>query len=314
MTEKGNVVVLGGTGFVGEHVCEAFARQGHEVVAVARSAPERGRFLSLDLTTVSAGELATRLSETAPAIVVNAIGSIWGGSAEDMVERCLTPTRRLLDALALMPGLPRLVHLGSVLEHTPARPPGSTGPVPAQYAYGRAKAEATRLVLEATAAGGVDGTVLRVANVAGPGSPEVSLLGRVARELAASAAADRGAVVKLSLLKAYRDYVDVRDVAEAVVATAAAPVSGEAFDIGRGHAVPVRLLVNLLIEASGVRTRLIEQADRPAARAWHDWIEVDTGPAQRRLGWRPRRSLRESVDDFWEHTSGRPRAALAPVH
>ncbi|MDA3645732.1 NAD(P)-dependent oxidoreductase [Saccharopolyspora indica] len=315
MSATRKVVVLGGTGFVGRHVCAAFAAAGSEVLAVARTPTSTDcRFISLSLDDVPAEALARLLEAEGADVVVNAVGSIWGAADRDMATRCLVPTQRLLAALALMRTRPRLVHLGSILEYgsdAQEESSGGTDRLPTRTAYGRAKLAATRAVLEAVTTGGVEGLVLRIANVAGPGTPEISLLGKVAQRLTEAALHDEAAVVELTPLKAHRDYVDVRDVAGAVVTAAAAEVTGRVIDIGSGEAVSVRDLVDLLIRASGVPTRIVEHPDESAAPEPQHWTRADIGPAREVLGWRPRRSLAEAVGDFWAETSGRPPVAMA---
>ncbi|MGK5629449.1 NAD-dependent epimerase/dehydratase family protein [Streptomyces sp. URMC 123] len=307
MSSYGSVLVLGGTGFVGRAVCDAFAARGAEVVAAARrppGGPGAHRFLRLDPTTTPAADLAERLDAVRPRTVVNTIGSIWGRTDREMWDAATLPTLRLLEALTLTTARPRLIHLGSVLEYGPV-PPGTTvGPatVPRpDTAYGRAKLAATRAVLAACADGRAEGMVLRVANVAGPGTPPVSLLGRVAAALlAAGPGTGAPAVVELAPLRAHRDYIDVRDVADAVVAAAGSSVNGEAVDIARGEAVAVRALVDLLIEVSGVPATVRERPPvGEASAAAEDWLRVDTRPARELLGFAPRRSLEDAVRAYW---------------
>jgi nucleoside-diphosphate-sugar epimerase len=291
------VLVLGATGFVGHHVCTAFVAAGHRVVAVARSASEglaAHRFVSFDLARTPAKDTARLLEEERIDVVVNSIGSIWGAPAEEMTERCTAPTLRLLEALTLTTRRPRLVQLGSVLEY--GSPPAT--------AYGQAKLAATEAVLQAGARGEVDALVLRIANAAGPGTPAISLLGQVGARLKEAAARGESAVVELTALRAHRDYIDVRDVAEAVLAAAASTATGHVIGIGRGEAVPVRTLVDDLIRVSQVPARIVEREAPPAPRSTDDWIQVDTGPAHRILGWRPRRSLEEALRSFWEESGG----------
>ncbi|MGW2055521.1 NAD-dependent epimerase/dehydratase family protein [Streptomyces sp. NPDC001840] len=321
------VLVLGGSGFVGREVCAAFAATGRQVIAASRnpvpsSAPGNHpavRALRLDLGAVPATALARLLDREKPGTVVNCVGSIWGRTAQDMVPSVVAPTERLLEALAMAAGRPRLVHLGSVLEYGPVAP-GTTarGPARPDTPYGRAKLAATEAVLAAEAAGTADALVLRIANVAGPGTPDISLLGQVAARLATWDGGPEPVVVELSPLRAHRDYVDVRDVADAVVAAADASAAGTSLtgrcvDIGRGEAVPVRELVQLLVAVSGVPVRLVETVrDEPrgAAPAPADWMRVDTGPAAELLGWRPRRSLEDAVRAYWEQY---PRARATVV-
>ncbi|MET9677247.1 NAD(P)-dependent oxidoreductase [Streptomyces sp. NPDC006482] len=315
------VLVLGGTGFVGRTVCADFRTAGWDVLAVARTAPERpvaARFLPLDLAETPPDDLARTLEAERPDVVVNATGSIWSRDDAAMDRICTVPTLRLLDALGALRNrprpLPRLVHLGSVLEHGPVPPdgtprPGDTpGPGPAPEPttpYGKAKLAASRAVLEAAANGAVRALVLRVANVSGVGAPDVSLLGRVARRLVEGAAPGEPVTVELAPLRAHRDYVDVRDVSAAVLAAALSSASGRAVDIGRGEAVPVRRLVDLLVRVSGVPARIVERPEGPGAVPERDWIRTDLAPARELLGWRPTRGLDESLAAYWEDVSGR---------
>ncbi|MEU4633415.1 NAD-dependent epimerase/dehydratase family protein, partial [Micromonospora chalcea] len=191
--DRPRVVVLGGTGFVGAHVADAFADAGHDVLTVARRAPagDRHRFTALDLGGTGPGTLARLLDAEDPVAVVDSTGSSWGLDPGRMAERCTRLSALLLDALRRAACRPRLVHLGSVLEHgpQPADPRGTSAP---DTAYGRAKLAATRAVLAAADAGEVDAVVLRLVNALGPGLPATSLLGRVAAALAPAARA-RGA-------------------------------------------------------------------------------------------------------------------------
>ncbi|MEU4280490.1 NAD-dependent epimerase/dehydratase [Streptomyces tanashiensis] len=308
------VMVLGGTGFVGRTVCADFRAAGWDVLAVARTAPERPaatRFLALDLAETPSATLARVLEAERPDVVVNATGSIWSRDDAAMERICTVPTLRLLDALATLRHRPRLVHLGTVLEYGPLPPDGTPRPDPAPEPttpYGRAKLAASRAVLEAAASGAVRALVLRVSNVSGVGAPDVSLLGRVAERLVTGSAGGGTVTVELAPLRAHRDYVDVRDVSEAVLAAALSPASGRAVDIGRGEAVPVRWLVDLLVRVSGVPARIVERPAEPGAASERDWIRTDLAPAREVLGWRPRRGLQESLAAYWADVSARPAA------
>lgn len=316
MSADDRVVVLGGTGFVGRHTCDAFRTQGYEVVAAARRPPDYPlpyRFITLDLERTAPEALAATLYAERPGVVVNTVGSIWGRTEDEMWSATAVPVLRLLDAVPLMRVRPLLIHLGSVLEYGPI---GRGSTVDAATvarptsAYGRSKLAATEAVLDRVSAGDVDGIVLRIANVAGPGSPGVSLLGRVAERLVAAAESGEPAVIELDPLLAHRDYIDVRDVADAIVAAARSRRTGAVVDIGRGEAIGVRDLVQLLIEVSDVDARVVErEPDGP--RQESAWTQVDIRPAHELLGWRPLRSAADAVHAFWNDIT---RCKTASMH
>lgn len=90
-------------------------------------------------------------------------------------------------------------------------------------------------MLRAVREQGLDGLVLRVSVACGPGAPAGSLSGTVAAHLAAGRD-----VVRLAPLRAHRDLVDVRDIADAVVSAARVPAPALAgaealVNIGRGE-------------------------------------------------------------------------------
>ncbi|MDO0926700.1 NAD(P)-dependent oxidoreductase [Streptomyces sp. TG1A-8] len=299
-------VVLGGSGFMGRHVCSAFAAAGYDVVSVARRAaagPPGVRDVRLDLLAAPPPEVEGLLRELAPSVVVNTTGAVWDVSARQMEDVNVTLVRRIVAAVGALPVPARLVQLGSVHEYGPV-PPGTAlredSPPSPTTVYGRTKLLGSRAVLAAGAGGRPEGVVLRIANVVGPGLPRASLLGRVAAQLSAAADGGTTAELRLSPLRSHRDFVDVRDITEAVVAAARRPVAGRVFNLGRGQAVDVRRMVDGLIEASGIPARVVEEGGEEARSAGVEWQRVDCGAARAALGWVPRRGLAESLAALWE--------------
>ncbi|AXI81670.1 NAD(P)-dependent oxidoreductase [Peterkaempfera bronchialis] len=306
------MVVLGATGFVGRHAGAAFQAAGHEVLAVARQPVKTSaawRFFPMDLVNGGPGDLARMIDTEQPVAVVNAAGTAWSSSAEYMRQGNQLLVQRLLEALDGASWRPRLVHLGSMHEYTP-QPVGTAvderTPTDPATAYGQSKLLGTEAVLEASAAGRADAVVLRLANVIGAGTPPNSLLGQVARQLREAARSEGEALVRVAPLRASRDFVDARDTSEAVVAAALLPVGGQVINIGRGAVVHVRTMVDLLIAASGMAARVVENTGRTTrSPADPDWMRVDIGAARELLRWSPRRSLESSVRDLWRATEPR---------
>jgi dTDP-6-deoxy-L-talose 4-dehydrogenase [NAD(P)+] len=283
-------------------------------VAVA-STPLTGlsaRLLHLDLLAVPAAELAALLAAERAGVVVNATGGVWGVSEADLVRLNFTLVNHVLDAVRAMPWRTRLVHLGSMHEYGPVPPDRSideTTPVRPASEYGRTKLLGSQAVLAASHAGQVDGVVLRISNAIGPGTPPASLLGQVSEQLVAAAGTGGPARLRLAPLRARRDFVDVGDIAEAVRSATAAAVAGQVINIGSGRAVSVRVLVDLLVAASGIPAQVVEVeragADRePVRGAGVAWQRVDIRTAERLLGWAPRRRLEDSVRDLWRSVAG----------
>ncbi|MEV4004198.1 NAD(P)-dependent oxidoreductase [Actinomadura sp. NPDC049753] len=294
------ILLVGATGFVGRHVRARAAAAGFDVVAAGRSPGLGG--LPLDLT-AGPGAVAAAVRRVAPDVVVNCAG-VTHGSSTELVRGNVVAVANLLAGVAAAPGPVRLVHLGSAAEYghvvqgTPVSelaPPRPLGP------YGVTKLAGTELVRAA----GLDAVVLRVFNPVGPGAPGTTLAGRLAAELRRTAGT--GEDVRVGPLDASRDLVDVRDVADAVVAAVRARGGLPAvLNVGSGRATPLRDLATLLLRVTGARSRVLESAagsDRSAGVAWQ---RADIRAAGRALGWTPVTDLTTSLRDLWaEHLKER---------
>ncbi|MDC0772606.1 NAD-dependent epimerase/dehydratase family protein [Streptomyces sp. HD] len=304
-----SVVVAGGTGFVGRHVCRAFAAAGWQVTALARSRPRRrvaaGDLRLLDIGAAPTAAITELLASVGPHVVVNAAGAVWSTTEEQMVRANADLVGKLTTAMSALPWRGRLVQLGSVHEYGPVAEGHlivETTPERPVSVYGRTKLAGARHVLDAAARGQLDALVLRIANVSGPGTPRGSLLGMVAAHLARPAGlggtGGDGGELRLSPLLSTRDFVDVRDVAAAAVAAAGSGVSGRVVNIGSGRAVQVRTLVRRLIELSGREVRLAEDAPPPRRGDSAEWQQLDISAARTLLGWQPARDLEQSLHDL----------------
>lgn len=299
------VAVVGGTGFLGRHIRTRLAAAGTPALSVARRPAGDAPSVALDLRTVTSGELADVLIAHRATAVVNAAGAVWDYDERQLAELNVLLVENLRDAVAKVPWPVRVVQLGTVFEY--ARPRQGEylteeSPTEPATSYGSTKLRGSEIVLAATRAGLLDGVVLRPTTCVGPQMPRASLLGRVSAELRDAAGRRDTAVLRLAPLTAARDVVDCRDLADAVldaVRAPAGPLTGQVINIGRGEAVGVRRLVDLLVAASGVPTTLVEDEAQTGRSAGIDWLAVGIGRAERLLGWSPRRSLASTAEAMW---------------
>ncbi|GAA2394821.1 NAD(P)-dependent oxidoreductase [Dactylosporangium salmoneum] len=292
---RARVLLFGASGFVGAAVRAALEADPR---IAALTCPPRSRH---DLVAGDLAALSALVREVRPDVVVNCTGRLTG-TGLDLIEANTLVTARLIEAVATAAPGARLVRLGSASEYGVVAPGVSVGedhPCAPVGEYGVTHLAATGLLRLATAAGRVDGVTLRVFNPIGAGLHRDNLLGRAAVLIrdAMSGDADR---VTLGSLGAYRDFVDVRDVAAAVLAavTAREPGAG-VVNIGSGRAVTAREAVRRLAEAAGYQGAVVEQGAGPARSAGVDWIRADVGRAEAVLGWVPTHELPESVKAIW---------------
>ncbi|MFE0591322.1 NAD-dependent epimerase/dehydratase family protein [Micromonospora echinospora] len=289
------VMLFGASGFIGGHARAALAADPRvsEVLCPGRAAVDL-----LDGTTDALGAL---LRATAPDAVVCCVGALTGSTAQ-LVSANTLVAAKLLDAAGAAAPAARLVRLGSageygvvpegtsVAEDDPARP---------LSAYGISHLAGTRLFQLAGESGQADTVSLRVFNPIGPGMSEENLLGRAAARIR-GALADDAPEITLGPLGAYRDFVDVRDLAALIVAVVLAPdLPHRVYNAGSGRAVTAREAVGLLAATAGYHGRVREAGTGPQRSTAVDWIRADVGRAGHDLGWAPARDLATSVTDIW---------------
>jgi nucleoside-diphosphate-sugar epimerase len=308
------ILIIGASSFLAGHLRRAAEAAGHTVLTSGRSG---GWSLRLDLVADPAERVASLIAAEAPDAIVNCAGATSGG-ADVLAAANITAVHTLVTALlagrrtgggAQRSGAksgdrarssPRLVHIASAAEYGPVDDgvlvTEETVPRPVGL-YGATKLGGTRLVQLARTAG-LDAVALRVFNVVGAGSPEDTLPGATAAQLRQL---QHGGSLKLGPLDAVRDFVDARDVADAVLAAATAATLPHAIvNVGSGAGVQARVLVEQLIAVTGLAVTVHEDAPGSARSAGLGGQQADISRAARDLGWRPRRDLAGSALDLWE--------------
>ncbi|MBK3631950.1 NAD(P)-dependent oxidoreductase [Streptomyces sp. MBT97] len=299
------VAVLGGAGCLGTHITRVLAGAGVDVTVLSRRLPPGFPQARTAVQALpqgpSAAVLSEALAECGAEVVVNAAGATQG-DARTMVQSNVRLIRNLVRAIAALPNRPRVVQIGSAAEY--GAQPGRTAITELTACspvglYGRTKLAATDAVLEAIREGAIQGAVLRVFNPIGPVTPVNSVLGTVGTQLIRQRYLPNP-LVETGSLDTYRDFVDVRDVASAVLLAVRHEAPPPVVNIARGEAVSVRSLVRRLVQISGVPARLLERPVLHQHRSQGlNWQQAALGVVQLELGWHPRYGLHTSLHDLW---------------
>lgn len=295
-----NFLLLGATGSVGRQVVDQLLTSGHRVYGVARKRAlhwnDDAELLELDLTAMRSGELLRVIDRHEIMAILNASGGP-GYTKEAMKYSHSDLIDKLLKELQGLPHPMRFVHFGTVHEYGEATDGQSfceedeSRPI---SEYAQVKASVSHAVLQSDA---IEPVVLRCVNMFGPFPPQESflaaLLPRIVNALRSSE------LLEIPVADAVRDYVDVREAARASILAATADQCPRIINVGRGEALPMRELVELLIEVSGIPEELVDVVTQPVLSKGGMYTCLDITRAKQCLEWEPAIDPRESIADMW---------------
>ena len=300
-----NVLITGGTGFIGLHLARALAARGAEPLLTARSASPatipadligRVRWESLDLLDAAAVERT--LERERPTTVIHLAGTRGRGGA-DAIAHCaevnVSATARLI-AVATRAGVGRIVTTGSAEEY--GNQPGPLHEellLQPETPYGISRAASTRLA-KTMAAAGCPVTVLRPFTVYGPGQPLEMFVADAIR------CAVQGLPFQMTHGRQRRDLVHVEDVARAYLAAVEAPEAvGHVINIGSGEPHQLCDVARWIWELAGSSAPLeIGARPAPAAELHDTWADINL--ARRLLHWQPEVELRAGLRAVIHHS------------
>jgi GDP-4-dehydro-6-deoxy-D-mannose reductase len=300
MVAPPDLLVSGAAGFLGRRVLRAALGAGCRVTAVIRACERESVRELVDTPLVELDwddedALAELLRGATPTAIVHCAGHSgrFAGEpdASELRHANVDLSSRLLEAVSRECSEARVVLLSSAAVYG-VRPPIPTredAPLLPANEYGASKL-LTERVGWAYAARGVRTIVARPFNVIGPGEPPGSIVARLADQ---ALAAPRGGTAHVVLREAasVRDFVDVDDVARALVVLSALGVAGTAYNVCSGQGVSIAELVD---RASRVWQRRVDLSlEDPDAVAT---VSIGDPSALAALGWRPQRALEESLD------------------
>jgi len=313
------ILVTGGAGYIGSHVCKALAEAGHRPVCF--DTLEKGHEWAVRWGALECGDIGDvlRLDEVfrrhRPSAVIHLAGYIEVGESVGQPDRYLhnnaTKSNVLIEA-ALRHGVDTLVFSSTCAVYGLPQTDllAETHRIAPISPYAESKARVER-ALAAAAACGLRSAALRYFNAAGADAdgaigeahhPETHLL-----PLAADAVLGLGPA--LTLLgtdyptpdgSCIRDFVHVSDLADAHLRALdwlqRAPEGGlhEAFNLGSGAGYSVRQVID---ETARIAGRTVPHTVGPRRPGDSPKLVGDISKARHELGWTPQRDLAVQIED-----------------
>lgn len=233
-----SICVLGGTGFVGRHICQQLVERGYRVTV-----PTRDRERAKSLLVLPTAEVVTADIHDPEALsqvvrgsdaVINLVGVLYDGRGNAGFREAHVALARRVVAACRANGVRRLLHMSAL-----------NADVNAPSAYLRSKGEAENAVRES----GLDFTIFRPSVIFGPEDGFLNLFARLLKVLP---------VVLLGSPNARFQPVFVEDVAAAFAVSLARLESfGKAYELCGPKTYTLRELVNYVGAVTGHRRPVI---------------------------------------------------------
>lgn len=298
------ILVTGGAGFIGSHVCALLISRGHEVLAYDQGVAAAPDWLRTARKKHAAAEvivgdildvrhLTDVIRSNRPDVLINLAAKPGVAEAEQNPALYQRINVEGVDAIleaCLGAGLRQIVHASSssVYGHS-IGPINESQPLSPIGQYGLTKMQGEAKIREAARRNGISARILRPFTVIGPfGRPDMA-------PWKFSEAIIRGSKIKLHA-GAGRDFTSVHDVAAAFALAVEQPWHGcEIYNIGAGEHHTAAGLAELLAKELGLPLHA-EEVGLPPYLPKATW--ADPSSARRRLGWRPKTMFSAAAREF----------------
>ena len=290
-----NVLITGGAGFIGSHLCEGLLAAGHRVRVLdslvygqREWVPAAAEFIQGDIRD---GEACHRAASGIDAVLHCAAMSRSGPSQENLdlcTQSNITGTQNMLLA-ARDAGVKRFIYSGSSTYYGSRTPPHrESDPPDFLNIYGLTKRVGEQYCLLFDEGFGLPCTIFRYFNVYGPRQPETGayalVLGIFLRRHAEGKVLENHGDGQQR-----RDFVHVRDVVAANIAALNSHGRSEVFNVGSGTSISVKELADM-ISPNQIHTEG-RKGDSTATRA-------DISKIRSALGWMPQIYFADGLEEL----------------
>jgi nucleoside-diphosphate-sugar epimerase len=290
-----SVLVTGGAGFIGSHLCEGLSARGYKVRALdslvygqREAVPAGCEFIEGDIRDIATCQRAAKGMHG----IFHCAAMSRSGPSQEQIDVCtgsnIAGTQNMLLA-AREAGVKRFIYSGSSTYYgNRPIPHRESDPADLLNIYGLTKRVGEQYCLLFDKGFDLPTVVLRYFNVYGPRQPETGAYALVLGIFLRRHAHDQVLEIHGDGQQR-RDFVHVRDVVAANIAAYQSQVRGEVFNVGSGEAFSVKELADM-ISTRQVHT---EARNGDAAATLADISKIKAV-----LGWSPQISFADGLKEL----------------
>jgi len=290
------VVVTGGAGFIGSHLCRHLLKQKADVLIIDNLFTGKRELLPdgvmFEMMDICSNEVAKVIQDFKPDIVIHLAAIHYipycNSNPEKTFEVNVMGTRNLLEACK---DVECFLFASSAAVYPPVSEPLTEdmyGPIDI---YGKTKLVGEDLVRLYRKNNAI---IARIFNVYGPNDTNPHVIPEIINQV------KRGRrKIELGNLSPKRDYVNVSDVCEAILALLKHGKSG-VYNIGTGKEHSVKDIVNLVSEIIGEELQVVQVKER-IRKVERMHLLADINRIRNETFWKPKIELKEGLKGLINH-------------
>jgi GDP-4-dehydro-6-deoxy-D-mannose reductase len=305
-------LVTGAAGFLGQQLTDALSKSGWLVIGIGRQTrPDAPWVTVCDLN--DSARLTTLIANFAPEVIFHAAAltpaAAPRAAASDFYQVNLIGSLNVLEAARQhVPNVRVILVTSSAMYGRVASADGMVyedSPLNPVNLYGVSKAAQHLLGYQYAAQYGMDVVRICPFNLIGPGLPLGLVAADFAHQIVAIERGQQEAVITVGNLDAQRDFLDVRDAAQGLLAAAERGVTGESYNLSSGMAITIRTVLDVLVDHSKVSIEVKQRPDAPA-----NPVPIQIGVNTKlstATGWNMTNPTTQSLTDvltFWRGKQG----------
>lgn len=305
-------MIIGAAGFVGNYLIEYLRKESNMDVHVTKLPHEEmnnNYVKTYDLDILDKESIASLLFEVRPDYIFHlaaqsSVGLAWKNPCLT-IDVNIKGSVNVMDAVRELYYKPRVLLIGSGEEYghirigeTPIKEENMIRP---GNIYAATKVCQNMIGSIYAQAYDMELMMVRAFNHIGPTQAPMFVVADFCKQVAEIEKGIREPIISVGNLEAQRDFTDVRDVVRAYAMLIEKGEPGETYNVGSGHAVSIREILELIVLLSGqsIKVEIDSNKLRPVDVPI---IEADTAKLQKLTGWEPKIALEQTIKEtlnYW---------------